>query len=54
MMNDDGEWIIYANSFSIYSHERMVIVIDVYIKNNMLKNKNPKLLKTLPPSFPMS
>lgn len=37
-----------------YLHERIVIVIDVYIKNNMLKNRKPKLLRTLAPSFPMS
>lgn len=38
----------------INSHDKMVIVIDVYIRNNMLKNKNPRLLSTLAPSLPMS
>lgn len=37
-----------------YLQDRIVIVMDVYIKNNILKKRKPKLLKTLPPSFPIS
>lgn len=34
--------------------DRMVIVMEVYIRNSILKNRNPRLLSTLAPSFPIS
>lgn len=35
-------------------HDKIVIVIEVYIRKSMLKNKNPKLLRTFAPSLPIS
>lgn len=45
---------LLLNENKLYLHDNIVIVIDVYIKNNMLKNRKPKLLSTLAPSLPIS